>query len=138
MSNARKLADNLPREGQLGNRNIIINGAMQVAQRGTSFTTVADGTFTTDRFNYRKGNDGEVTITQDSSGPDGFANSLKVDVTTADASLSASQLAFLEYNVEACWHLSQLADAVVTALPGFDFHIFTVWPFVVTDPEIFL
>ena len=28
MSNARKLADNLPREGQLGNRNLIINGAI--------------------------------------------------------------------------------------------------------------
>lgn len=101
MSNARKLADNLPREGQLGNRNIIINGAMQVAQRGTSFTTVADGTFTTDRFNYRKGNDGEVTITQDSSGPDGFANSLKVDVTTADTSIAAGQYSIIEYNVEA-------------------------------------
>ena len=36
MSNARKLADNLPSEGQLGNRNLIINGAMQVSQRGDS------------------------------------------------------------------------------------------------------
>ena len=86
---------------QYGNRNIIINGAMQVAQRGTSFTTVANGTYTLDRFNYRKSNDGNVTITQDSSGPDGFSNSLKVDVTTADSSISASQLAILEYNVEA-------------------------------------
>ena len=86
---------------QYGNRNIIINGAMQVSQRGTSFTTVADATYTLDRFNYRKGNDGEVTITQDSSGPDGFSNSLKVDVTTADTSIAAGQYAILEYNVEA-------------------------------------
>lgn len=86
---------------QYGNRNIIINGAMQVAQRGTSFTTVAENTYTLDRFNYRKGNDGEVTITQDSSGPDGFANSLKVDVTTADTSIAASQYSIIEYNVEA-------------------------------------
>ena len=39
MSNARKLADNLPKEGQFGDRNLIINGAMEVAQRGTSATT---------------------------------------------------------------------------------------------------
>ena len=104
MSKAAELANligNINAGGGGVNRNIIINGAMNVSQRGTSFTTVTDGTYTLDRFNYRKTNDGEVTITQDSSGPDGFANSLKVDVTTADASLSASQLAFLEYNVEA-------------------------------------
>ena len=34
--------------GQLGNRNLIINGAMQVAQRGTSSTTSGYGTV--DRF----------------------------------------------------------------------------------------
>jgi len=104
MSKAAELANligNINAGGGGVNRNIIINGAMNVSQRGTSFTTVTDGTYTLDRFNYRKTNDGEVTITQDSSGPDGFANSLKVDVTTADDSLSASQLAFLEYNVEA-------------------------------------
>jgi len=104
MSKAADLANligNINAGGGGVNRNIIINGAMNLAQRGTSFTTVTDGTYTLDRFNYRKTNDGEVTITQDSSAPDGFANSLKVDVTTADASLSASQLAFLEYNVEA-------------------------------------
>ena len=39
MSNARKLADNLPTDGQLGNRNIIINGSCSVAQRGTQSTT---------------------------------------------------------------------------------------------------
>ena len=36
MSNARQLAANLPREGGLSNRNLIINGAMQVWQRGNS------------------------------------------------------------------------------------------------------
>jgi len=40
--------DILPLAGQLGNRNLIINGAMQVAQRGTSST--ADGFGTVDRF----------------------------------------------------------------------------------------
>ena len=40
--------DILPLAGQLGNRNLIINGAMQVAQRGTSSTTA--GINTVDRF----------------------------------------------------------------------------------------
>ena len=39
--------------GQLGNRNLIINGAMQVAQRGTSSTT--SGYSTVDRFQVIKG-----------------------------------------------------------------------------------
>ena len=103
MTRARELAElgSVYDNGALSNRNIIINGAMQVAQRGTSFTTVTNNAYTLDRFNYRKSNDGEVTITQDSSGPDGFSNSLKVDVTTADTSIAASQLSILEYNVEA-------------------------------------
>jgi len=104
MSKAAELANligNINAGGGGVNRNLIINGAMNVSQRGTSFTTVTNGTYTLDRFNYRKTNDGEVTITQDSSAPDGFSNSLKVDVTTADTSIGASQLALLEYNVEA-------------------------------------
>ena len=82
------------------NRNVIINGAMNVAQRGTSFTAVTNGQYTLDRFNYRQ-NVGEVTVTQDSSAPDGFSNSLKVDVTTADDSLTSGQFNMLEYNIEA-------------------------------------
>ncbi len=41
MSKARGLADlgNVYNDGALSNRNLIINGAMQVAQRGTSFTS---------------------------------------------------------------------------------------------------
>tara|TARA_R100001440_G_scaffold48100_1_gene67978 strand:+ start:759 stop:1796 length:1038 start_codon:yes stop_codon:yes gene_type:complete len=103
MSKARELAElgAVYDSGALSNRNLIINGGMQVSQRGTSFTTVANNTYTLDRFNYRKSNDGNVTITQDSSGPDGFSNSLKIDVTTADTSIAASQLSILEYNVEA-------------------------------------
>ena len=39
MSNARKLADNLPTEGSLSGRNVLQNGQMTIAQRGTSFDT---------------------------------------------------------------------------------------------------
>ena len=47
-SNARQLAANLPREGGLSNRNFIINGEMQVAQRGTSVSFGAG--YTLDRW----------------------------------------------------------------------------------------
>ena len=48
MSNARKLADNLPTEGQLGGRNLITNGSCIIAQRGLSSTT--NGYGSVDRF----------------------------------------------------------------------------------------
>jgi hypothetical protein len=51
MSKARQLADlgNVYDDGALSNRNLIINGAMQVAQRGTSFSLSGDA-YTLDRW----------------------------------------------------------------------------------------
>jgi hypothetical protein len=84
---------NFPTAGSLSNRNLIINGAMQVAQRGT-LTGVALNTntyLTCDRFQTSgEGTSAVVTTTQDSDAPNGFGSSLKIDVTTADASLAAS------------------------------------------------
>ena len=52
--------------GQIaGRRNIIINGAMQIAQRGTSNTAGGDGYFTVDRmYYYNAGIDNDVTKAQ--------------------------------------------------------------------------
>lgn len=70
-----------------GRRNIIINGAMQVAQRGTSFSLsgTAD-TFITDRFLISNSDTGAWTASQSTDSPTGFSNSLKMDCTTADTS----------------------------------------------------
>ena len=55
--------DILPLAGQLGNRNLIINGAMQVAQRNTSSTS--DGYQTVDRFQKNEsGTDESLTQSQ--------------------------------------------------------------------------
>lgn len=94
-SKARELANlgNAYSDGALSNRNLIINGAMQVAQRGTSATGVGSGSGgykTVDRFEIST-NMGACTITQDSTGPDGFANSVKFLVTTAVASPSSGE-----------------------------------------------
>lgn len=71
-----------------GRRNLLINGAMQVAQRGTSETGVNVGTFhTVDRFQYAEGSgggSGALTESQSTEAPDGFANSYKFEVTTTD------------------------------------------------------
>jgi len=104
MSKAAELANligNINAGGGGVNRNLIINGAMNVSQRGTSFADPSNDTYTLDRFIARKSNDGAVTITQDSSAPSGFSNSLKVDVTSADDSLGTSQFNILQYKVEA-------------------------------------
>ena len=77
----------------LSHRNMIINGAMQVAQRGTSFTGFgASVNYSLDRFFTYHNSDGAFTISQESSVvPTGFKNSLKILITTADSSLTASQ-----------------------------------------------
>jgi len=89
---------------QYGNRNLITNGAMRVAQRGTSSTGVggSSGYFTCDRWKITTdATAGRVTMTQESDGPDGFANSIKLATTTADTSIAAGELFILGQSIEA-------------------------------------
>jgi len=88
-------------------RNIIINGDMSIAQRGTSATGIGNGDtgyHTVDRWKFFE-NDApsyEFTMSQSTDVPSGqgFATSLKMDCTTAEASLAADDLAFLEQYIE--------------------------------------
>ena len=76
--------------------NLIINGAMTVAQRGTSHTGLGGtaGKYHLDRWRTSHTmTTGRYTATQDSSAPAGFAKSLKIDITTAEASLNAASAA---------------------------------------------
>ena len=77
-----------------GRKNLVTNGAMQVAQRSASETGLgaAAGYFTLDRWKIDTANSaGRLTMTQTADGPSGFANCLKLDCTTADTSLAASE-----------------------------------------------
>jgi hypothetical protein len=70
-------------------RNIIINGDMSIAQRGTSTSSITSGNYyTLDRFKFIPNNMGTWTMSQDTDVPSGqgFAKSLKIDCTTADTS----------------------------------------------------
>jgi len=76
-----------------GFRNIVINGDMQIAQRGTSTASVSSGSGfdCVDRFSRYIATAGTWTISQSTDVPtgEGFAKSLKFDCTTANGSLSA-------------------------------------------------
>ena len=71
-----------------GRKNMIINGAMNVAQRGASQAGyTARGYYTCDRWLHEKAAaTGTFTMTQEADAPAGFKNSLKVNCTTAGTS----------------------------------------------------
>jgi hypothetical protein len=93
MSNARKLADNLPTEGSLSGRNMLINGAHQVSQRhGTSSVTVAPSDhYVVDRFKIQDYSDATFSSQQVGDAPTGFMHSSKLTVTGTDTSLGTTQ-----------------------------------------------
>jgi hypothetical protein len=70
-------------------RNVVINGAMQVAQRGTSTASItASGYYTVDRWSVLLQTLGTHTMSVENDAPtgSGFRKSLKMLCTTADAS----------------------------------------------------
>ena len=81
--------------------NLIINGAMQVAVRGTSAVAAAANYPSIDRFKAWESTDGAYTVEQSTTAPTGFTTSLKAQVTTADTSLAANQYAQLSQQIEA-------------------------------------
>jgi len=96
-----------------GRRNIVINGAMKVAQRGTSQTNIGNssggGYFTLDRFNTAFTTSGIFTMTQSTvTDLAGFSNALKVDCTTADTSVAVDEYFLIEQKFEG-QDLQQLA-----------------------------
>ena len=84
-------------------RNIIINGDMSLAQRSTSVTGITGGGYNTlDRWNIDLSSLGTWTMSQSTDVPSGygFAKSLKLDCTTADASPAAGNRFLLEEKFE--------------------------------------
>jgi hypothetical protein len=85
----------IPAAGFTGNnfKNIIINGDMQLAQRSTSVAGITSSAYhTVDRWGTAISSLGTWTNSQSTDVPSGqgFANSFKLDCTTADASPAAS------------------------------------------------
>jgi hypothetical protein len=84
-------------------KNIIINGAMQQAGRATSATgKTSNGYYTVDRFQTVITSQGTWTQSQSTTVPtgQGFAKSLKMDCTTADASPASSDKLQVRQKIE--------------------------------------
>ena len=104
MSLARDIADlgsSATRLDTVGS-NVVINGAMNVAQRATSATGVGSGFAypTIDRYKIVPSTSGRATMTQTADGPAGFANCLKLECTTADTSIAATEYFILRQSFE--------------------------------------
>ena len=114
MSKARQNANISPAVG----RNMVINGSMNVAARSSSVADLGatDGYFTVDRFALAGGNTaGRLTMSQTADGPNGIsANCLKLDCTTADTSIAASEFLHIQQRFEG-QNLQRIGKGVVGA-----------------------
>jgi len=90
---------------QIGRKNIVINGAMQISQRSASVTGLgaATGYFTLDRWVMVE-NDasaGRFTMSQSAvTDLAGFSNALKIDCTTVDTSIAAGEVLTITQRIE--------------------------------------
>ncbi|NBV06586.1 MAG: hypothetical protein EBS06_05050, partial [Proteobacteria bacterium] len=88
------------------NKNAIINGEPNIWQRGTSFVSVADGTYTADRWQYLKSGSMVHDISRSTDVPTvaqagrAFNYSVLVDCQTLDSSITTSKYCFLGQIIE--------------------------------------
>ena len=82
-------------------RNLIINGDMKIDQRNAGSAVTSSG-YTVDRFRVQNSTDGAFSVVQDTDVPSGqgFINSLKYTVTTADTSLTTTQNTAIVQEIE--------------------------------------
>jgi|8_EtaG_2_1085327.scaffolds.fasta_scaffold49596_1 hypothetical protein len=82
-------------------RNIIINGDMSIAQRGTSSSNVSTGYHTCDRWNVIRGA-GQLTVSQETDAPtgSGFVKSFKFLEASTGANPGASDRNYFQQRIE--------------------------------------
>ena len=83
-----------------GRRNLVINGSFQIFQRATA-ATAATGYNTADRWHFSETSDGAYTSERSTDTPFGTGYSVKLQCTTADTSLAATQFARVYQRIEA-------------------------------------
>ena len=101
------------------NKNLLINGAMRVSQRGTSFTSfgATDSEYGVDRWKIRSISSASArwTASHESSGGDsGKDKYLKLLCTTADASPGANETQWITQTIEGFNSTSVVADNAST------------------------
>ena len=86
--------------GQLGgSRNAIINGAMNVNQRGLGTQTVNSTIYTTDRWQANQTAAGKYSVGNSTTAPSGFTNSFLATSLSA-YSVSSTDIFFFQQNIE--------------------------------------
>jgi hypothetical protein len=86
-------------------RNYIINGNLEIWQRGTSFAPIGNGNYCADRIRFAGNGSFAITASQNTDVPSNsqfnFLNySLKLDCTTAEASVGSSEFAMIDHRIE--------------------------------------
>ena len=84
------------------NRNLLINGGMNIWQRSTSESVTTTGYYTVDRFEWSRNGSAVYTMSRSTDIPSaqGFGYSLKLDNTTALASPSAANYVMFMQKIE--------------------------------------
>jgi len=93
----------LPTAGAFSGRNLIINGAQEVDQRGSGSSaigTLTNGKYITDRWNVRGEGNTTGQCSQSANVPDGFVNSLLIEVGATAVARSANTNRFIRHNME--------------------------------------
>ena len=100
--NTASINGQTPTVSNMAGRNRIINGDMRIDQRNAGASVSVDGSlaYPVDRFFVQDSTDGAFTAEQVEDAPTGFYQSLKVTVTTADASLGATQYSRIVQYIE--------------------------------------
>jgi hypothetical protein len=100
-------------------KNYIINGDMNIAQRGISFAAIASGNYSLDRYVYTKNNSAVHTISQDTDVPTFaesgylFQNSLRLNLTTPDDTVDVGDVNYIEQRIEG-YNFVNLAQKEIT------------------------
>jgi len=81
--------------------NAVINGEMLISQRGSDFTSVGSSAYHLDRWYwYDQNSSCRVRIRHSALSPDGFHQSYRVNVTTADTSIASNEEVKLIHKIE--------------------------------------
>jgi nucleoside-triphosphatase THEP1 len=101
------------------NKNLIINGDFEIAQRGTSFTPLANDDYTLDRWQYQKGGAMVHDLSQFSDVPTVaqagryIPNSMSIDCVTIDSSIAAGEFSYIWQKVEG-YNFQEIAQKTFT------------------------
>ena len=81
--------------------NAVINGEMLISQRGNDFSSVGSSAYHLDRWYwYDQNSSCRVRIRHSADSPDGFHQSYRVNVTTADTSIASNEEVKLFHKIE--------------------------------------